>query len=453
MSKGRDVIARRKSVTSVVITLAIIAMLILSQSTLGLTVTFQGDTSTSTGQTIHFQAVIRIDSQEWANITSVTLNITKDGQPILSNAHLPVGLSGTWSNNSFNNTYGPLIVTINTTATNATYGYGYGYGYGYSYLGWRYGYGYGYGYGYYSGYGYGYNVIGNVYPAVIVYDFVWTPRSAGTYNFNITVTVVNGGVHHISAGHTVTVSAAPVTTTVTTPAPSAGGGAGGGGGVVVSASEVLSAPSAVYTTTIITVTPGIEVPIEITGTVASETGVYKIIILYDKATMLQAIVSKISSLPAGIPSPPGEVFSAFEIVFVKYGTSEKVEPSGYIEFKVPKSWLNEKGYTKDQIVLVKWKDGKWIELPTEVIKEDDSYVYYKAKLSSFSLFAIIAKAAPVVTTTEVPVTTTVVPTTTAVVPTTTVAVKPPAVSPTVIAGIIVAIIVIAIVIYAVTRRK
>ncbi|HIP58186.1 MAG TPA: PGF-pre-PGF domain-containing protein, partial [Archaeoglobus profundus] len=76
---------------------------------------------------------------------------------------------------------------------------------------------------------------------------------------------------------------------------------------------------------------------------------------------------------------------------------------GTITFNVSKDWLNKHGIDKNQIVLMKYVDGKWIELKTRVVGEDKQYVYYEAETPSFSYYAIAAKeVTPTITPTVTP---------------------------------------------------
>ncbi len=186
--------------------------------------------------------------------------------------------------------------------------------------------------------------------------------------------------------------------------------------------------------------------------IADAVGLLKITIITDKSLPIYAVISA-ANMPSGAPSPPGDVFSCFEIVFTKYGTTQKVEPRGYIEFKVPKSWLSETGHKPEDIVLMKLSGDKWIELKTEITGEDSGYVYYKAEVGSFSIFAVVAKAAAVVTPTVTP---TAVPT---VAPTKTPTATPTTPAPskpfewTWIAAAIVVIVILLLVVAYFTRRK
>lgn len=73
----------------------------------------------------------------------------------------------------------------------------------------------------------------------------------------------------------------------------------------------------------------------------------------------------------------GKVLKTFDLEVS--GASEVV-----VEFRVNKS------VDRNSVVLMKY-NGQWIELPTEFVREDDSYYYFSATISNFSTFAIVAK--------------------------------------------------------------
>ncbi len=63
--------------------------------------------------------------------------------------------------------------------------------------------------------------------------------------------------------------------------------------------------------------------------------------------------------------------------------------SAKISFEIKKSWLN--GNNKESVRLLRFSDGKWNELTTELTNEDGTYVYYEATTPGFSYFAIVSK--------------------------------------------------------------
>lgn len=60
-----------------------------------------------------------------------------------------------------------------------------------------------------------------------------------------------------------------------------------------------------------------------------------------------------------------------------------------IEFQIEKSWLEENGYTTDQIKLTRFNNGAWTELPTTLVSSDSIYYYFEAVSPGFSYYAIV----------------------------------------------------------------
>jgi PGF-pre-PGF domain-containing protein len=59
-----------------------------------------------------------------------------------------------------------------------------------------------------------------------------------------------------------------------------------------------------------------------------------------------------------------------------------------IEFKVNKTWLNERNIDETTITLNKYSNNHWSVLPTSKIKEDNATLYFASETPGFSLFAI-----------------------------------------------------------------
>lgn len=99
-------------------------------------------------------------------------------------------------------------------------------------------------------------------------------------------------------------------------------------------------------------------------------------------------VKKLSS-PGSITKPDGEVYQYFEIDF-------NVERSKFslsrIEFEVENEWINRKGLTKNDIKLMKYSGGSWIELATNKFSETNTRTNYEVPdAKGFSTFAIVGK--------------------------------------------------------------
>ena len=379
----------KKSLSSLVATGVIILMLILSQPASSLMVSLNGPTEGSISQIVTLNGIITINSaiSEWANISSVKLNISKDS--LRDTVNIPVNLTSgivVVNSQTLSSTNSQLVnITVNTT-TNATYGYGFGYGYNtgssYDTKGWAYGYGYGYGYGNYSG-NVGYNMTGSPYNAIIAYDINWKPLSSGTYTFTLIVTVKDrsGSNKEFSSQHTISIESQQETTS------SSSGGGGGG----ISTIPPLEAPYETYVSYTETFKANEMKIITVTSKIADEIGLTEIGATLSKSMSISATVSKVSSLPPGVTAPNGKLNSFFEIVFTQFGTTNKVEPTGHFKHRISKEWLRKAGASPSDIQYLKFKDGKWIELPSQLVERDNDYYYFKVELNSFSLFAVIAK--------------------------------------------------------------
>lgn len=75
---------------------------------------------------------------------------------------------------------------------------------------------------------------------------------------------------------------------------------------------------------------------------------------------MEVYISRLKELPEEIPAPPN-VYAVFDITFRKAGTTIEVEPAGYIEFRVEKSWIEKERFSPESIVLMECNNG-WEEL-------------------------------------------------------------------------------------------
>jgi PGF-pre-PGF domain-containing protein len=123
--------------------------------------------------------------------------------------------------------------------------------------------------------------------------------------------------------------------------------------------------------------------------ITSTTGVTAIVVKLKRDSTIQAIISKPTDAKVELDY---DVYRLFELEVSEYGKeiSKSIEEA-YIHFRVEKRWLEEKGYSPDDIALMKFDGERWIRLQTEKVDESEGYVYYKAKVDSFSLFAIVSK--------------------------------------------------------------
>ncbi len=109
-------------------------------------------------------------------------------------------------------------------------------------------------------------------------------------------------------------------------------------------------------------------------------------------TIIEMLKSKSTLTPE---TPEGEVYNYLNIWVGNggYGSDEDNLENGIICFKVEKDWIKDKEIDKSSIILNRYSDKKWNELPTAFVKEDNSYLYFTAETPGFSPFAITARTA------------------------------------------------------------
>lgn len=221
--------------------------------------------------------------------------------------------------------------------------------------------------------------------------------SAGKYNIT---GFFEGDVNYTSDSQTywLTITTPPTTTTTTTPpyypeAPPSPVVSTTPGKAVIYIPAIAAGSKANVT---IEKTEGVDFT-EITITVRN-----KVNFVYIKITKLDARPSEITDIP-------GKVYHYINIV--KDEIEDDDISSAEIRFKVEKSWLSDNVVNELNIVLNRYGDGAWSELPTTKLSEDDDYVYYEAETTGLSYFAISERetAATTTTTTGLPATTTTMP--------------------------------------------
>jgi len=266
----------------------------------------------------------------------------------------------------------------------------------------------------------------NAFPSNAVSFNVKRNTTGTTYSFSILLKGLSDGNYYLyvaawnssnSSQRVVAFNWTSVKITTVAPAPPP---SGGGGGAAPPSIPPPPTPTPTPTPTpeeevvyseVVTIEENVEVSLEIPQEKAEEIGVLSLTITVQDSMNLEVMISKLESLPPEVPEPPaGKVYRYVEITFRNNDTGEEVEPSGYIEFKVPKSWVEESGHDPENVVLMKYRDG-WIELKTEKTGEDENSYYYRAETGSFSVFAIAVKAVtPAVTPTPAKTSAIVTPT-------------------------------------------
>ncbi len=106
-------------------------------------------------------------------------------------------------------------------------------------------------------------------------------------------------------------------------------------------------------------------------------------------TIVEMLKNKSTLTP---DEPQGEVYSYLNIWVGNsgYATSKNIE-NAIVCFRVKKSWVEDKDIDQSSIILNRYSDKKWNELPATLLSEDDRYLYFTSETPEFSPFAITAK--------------------------------------------------------------
>ncbi|WP_449405441.1 PKD domain-containing protein [Methanosarcina lacustris] len=110
-----------------------------------------------------------------------------------------------------------------------------------------------------------------------------------------------------------------------------------------------------------------------------------------KTTTIAEELKNKSALVSELPSD--EVYKSFNVWVGNggYATQNNIE-NPVLCFKVEKSWLQNKSIDQASIALNRYEDKAWVQLPVTLSKEDDTYLYFTARVPGFSSFAITGKA-------------------------------------------------------------
>jgi predicted alpha-1,2-mannosidase len=110
--------------------------------------------------------------------------------------------------------------------------------------------------------------------------------------------------------------------------------------------------------------------------------------IYDEEIEILQFIEK----PGGVPTAPGVVYKYLSIT-PSVSRDNDIE-NVVIGFKVELSWISEKDIDVNTITLHRYdpENGKWEELLTENVGEDEEYAYFEAISPKFSVYAISAKS-------------------------------------------------------------
>ncbi len=106
-----------------------------------------------------------------------------------------------------------------------------------------------------------------------------------------------------------------------------------------------------------------------------------------------AVVGKVQLLrekPADVGDTKGRSYQMMSITVGSEGTiSDGNSDNIQISFKVSKKWIEENNIDESTIRMTRFHDGKWQDLPSNQVGEDDEYIYFYAQTPGFSIFSIV----------------------------------------------------------------
>ncbi|MBI2549089.1 PGF-pre-PGF domain-containing protein [Candidatus Woesearchaeota archaeon] len=114
--------------------------------------------------------------------------------------------------------------------------------------------------------------------------------------------------------------------------------------------------------------------------------------LLENKTNVSVKIAKLSSAPTTLLPSERVVYQYVEVT--PSNIEEGQLTNAKIRFKVNLSWLSEKNILENDVLLLRYANDVWNELPTNKTGSDTSYVYYEAETPGFSYFAISGKEQP-----------------------------------------------------------
>ncbi len=227
--------------------------------------------------------------------------------------------------------------------------------------------------------------------------------------WNVTVSSASTGAHNAyvrlgdntaaaTYSFTVTDSSATTTTSVS------GSSSSSGGDTTTIGTTTTSVPPTSETKTIASIAAGANGSITIDK--ENTLKIQSITVKVNTLTNGIIITTKESVKPANVSDPVsgGKTYKYIEII--KSGLPDANIDEVSIAFKVEKSWLTSNNVNQASVALYRYTTSGWQKFDTTKTNDDANYVYYLAKGSSLSIFAIAGSLGATTTTVAANATTT-----------------------------------------------
>ncbi|MFZ2498475.1 PGF-pre-PGF domain-containing protein [Methanosarcina sp.] len=111
------------------------------------------------------------------------------------------------------------------------------------------------------------------------------------------------------------------------------------------------------------------------------------------AGKITTIVEMLKGKSVLVPEmPEGEAYKSFNVWVGDSGfaNSRNIE-NPIVCFKVEKDWIEGKGIDQSSIILNRYDEKKWEQIPTNQLGNDEKYLYFTANVTGYSSFAITSK--------------------------------------------------------------
>jgi PGF-pre-PGF domain-containing protein/PGF-CTERM protein len=213
----------------------------------------------------------------------------------------------------------------------------------------------------------------------------------------------------ITSDSTFTILIATPSGGCTVPSGGSSGGGGGGGGKTEGGTTETPAYSvvAVEIPVIASAAPGETATATLTSAPISQI----LLDVYTAVSNVRLEVSTLGGMPTTISSPPSSTGVAYKYMTINAGNIKATDiKSAEVTAKVEKSWVSENNIDENKVTVYRYVQD-WEPLTTAKASEDETYYYYSATTSGFSVFAVVGEPkveatptpnATVVATTEAP---------------------------------------------------
>jgi PGF-pre-PGF domain-containing protein len=137
-----------------------------------------------------------------------------------------------------------------------------------------------------------------------------------------------------------------------------------------------------FTINIAVAAPEAPIKLNITNSIVSNIS----ITLKETVRNVTIFFEKLVEKPPDVPEPPGLVYAYHEI---SISISEEAIKEANITFWVLKQWLTTHKVAVENVVMLRYHAGEWVNLQTRVIGENVTHYKFIAETPGFSTFAII----------------------------------------------------------------